>query len=187
MKGYFTASRWFERQDLVLRIYEELEKGGIEHTSAYVTEIQKHLKGGWSDEYYKKFYSDHLQAVVKAQICFFEVSEPSIGLGQVLQEAVRREKPVVGFWYKGCKEPFLFMGMSDEENRVLRYEYSENNLEEVVEYAVEMVRELLTVRFTMLLPSEYNQYLDKVHEDRGISRSDYLRNLIKKDMESEVK
>ncbi len=85
---------------------------------------------------------------------------------------------------KGNK-PFFLDGIEVEERRMLISEYNENNLEEILKEGIEYLSDELSSRFTMILPNKLLKYLDEVAK-KGISKSDYIRNLITEKMEQSV-
>jgi len=65
-------------------------------------------------------------------------------------------------------------------------EYTEETIREILSYWLEEARNFLESRFTMILTSKIKTYLNEIAKS-GTSRSDYIRNLILKDMKKERK
>lgn len=129
----------------------------------------------------KKRYKKRLQETSKADVCVYEISYPSFGVGQLAQEAIREGKPVILLYYKG-NPPHFFTGTAEVEKRVQLLEYDENNIENVLIDSLEIAEELLTTRFTMLMPANLNKYLTGIKKRFGLSRSEYIRKLLQQDM-----
>ena len=108
----------------------------------------------------------------------------SLAIGQLTQEAIRNEKPTILLYLQG-KKPYFFRGAAEAESRVQLLEYTTDTLQDVLSYALEIAQELLTTRFTMLMPKELNTFLDKIHKQTGLSRSEYIRKLIMEKMKGE--
>ncbi len=82
--------------------------------------------------YYKK-----LNAIYKSDICIFETTYHSIGIGFLIQKAINEEKPTIVFHYEG-KLSFFISGIVDKNLSI--YEYNENNYRDVVKKAMEESR-----------------------------------------------
>jgi hypothetical protein len=59
------------------------------------------------------------------------------------------------------------------------YEVNHSNYRPVVKEALEQAQKLLSKRFTLLLPQDVVELLDKHHCETGETHSDYIRNLIR--------
>lgn len=186
MKVFFLASARIEDINLAKCIYDLLEELGCKHTSNFMIKFdQKHFYEASEKEWGER-YRSRLKEIAQADICVCEVSMHSLAMGQLVQEAIRREKPVIILYQLG-KKPQFMIGTAVEEKRVQLLEYSMDDLKEVLEYGLEQAKEMLTVRFTMLMPPEYDKILNKINEEEGISRSDYIRGLIKEDVKKREK
>ena len=184
MKIFYVASALTDARDSVMKIYKHIEALGHSHTSDYVTrvELDEHKEAG--REYWEKLYEREMGSLQKADVCILEVSTHSLGLGQLVQEAIRSEKPVILLSRRDCVRRELIDGACVREKRVQLLDYSEDDLVEVVDYGLEVARERLGIRFTMLLGPKYVRYLDVATKVNNTSRSEYLRRLIEKDAQS---
>lgn len=125
------------------------------------------------------WYKRLTQWVAQCDLAIFEVSHPSTGIGHELTMALDAGKPVIVLHVKG-REPYILQCMNKEKLQVL--EYSLDNLGNILEEAINYARELLESRFTLILDTRIRRYLDKVARG-GTNRSEYIRKLIKADME----
>lgn len=66
-------------------------------------------------------------------------------------------------------------------------EYTLDGLKEVLADAFEFANELLTTRFTMLMPPELTRFLDEISKKEGIPRSEFIRDLIAVEMKKRKK
>lgn len=181
MNVYFTASITYK--DKLGRIYErivkKLESMGhkVEATHVLKHSVEKIMTH--SDEQRFKDYEEMLSWIKNANIVVAEVSFPStVTTGHVLTRALEQGKPVLALYKRGSVPPLL-LGLELERFRLV--EYDEHDLENVLEREINELMKLPDQRFTMLLPSDIASHLDEVAE-RGTTRSEYIRRLIKKDM-----
>ena len=175
-KVFFTSTprgNW----DYALNIHDTIESMGYVHTSNFTTTITPETFYDADEKAWQGRYIAKLHEIALADICVFEVSIHSLAVGQLLQEAIRRDKPVIAMYEQG-KRPHFLRGTEGSETRVQLLEYSLETLNETLEYAFEIATELLTTRFTLLMPAELVQFLNKMSEKTGISRSEYIRGLI---------
>ncbi len=182
MKIYFHASvsRKKEFGKYYLMIIEELRKLG----QVDATHIEKH-KIDWlhkSDRSFKinEEYQEMLERLMLADIVVCEISFPStIVVGHILTRALERGKPVLGLFHENTTAALLG-GL--EMERLIIESYNENNLGQIIKKGIFDLKNLPKHRFTMLVDNKIKKYLDEVSK-HGITRSDYIRNLIIKDRE----
>lgn len=88
--------------------------------------------------------------------------------------------PILALCREGQRKPFLD-GIEYSEDRLLVVEYSNENLPLKLKEGLEYLEAALSTRFTMIIPPDISKYLEALSR-RGITRSEYIRNLILKDM-----
>lgn len=180
MNVYFTASITYRERfgEIYRRIVQKLTALGyaVEATHALehdVAKIQLH-----SDEQRFKDYEEMMGWIKDADVVVCEVSFPStVTTGHVVTRALEQGKPVLALYHRGSVPPLL-LGLELERFRLV--EYDEHDLEKVLEQEIAELMKLPDQRFTMLLPSDIVRRLDDVAE-HGTSRSEYIRELIRKD------
>jgi hypothetical protein len=180
MKVFFIGSprfKWVNQQS----IYEMLSKLGHEHTSTFTEDIRpKEFYDADEDEWARR-YKMRLREIQAADFCVFEASTPSHAIGQLVQEAVRKEIPVIVLHTSDYK-PVFMAGSAIKEKRLQVLKYTRENLKQVIEYGMETVKDLLTTRFTMLMPASMVKFLDRVGSELGVSKSEFIRDLISEKM-----
>lgn len=116
----------------------------------------------------------------RADLIIVEVSKSSIGLGQEIALALAMGKPVIALYQQGT-DPHL---LRDEGgDLLLQVMYTQDNLQNVLEEAIEYASSHQDVRFNFFISPAIGQYLDWISQNKKIPRSVYLRNLIEQDME----
>lgn len=182
MKIYFTASITYRKQfkETYLRIIKELKRLGHKVNAIHVLEHNPEKVKHHSDEQRFKDYEEMLGWIADADIVVVEATFPStVTTGHVLTRALERGKPVLSLYQRDDPPPLL-LGLEMERFRLVEYDLSD--LEKVIKQELEELMKLPDQRFTMLLPSKITDRLDRVSE-AGMSRSEYIRNLILQDME----
>lgn len=165
-------------------IHATISNLGYKQTSNFMVEIDPLTFYQTEEKDWQKRYFSRLEEIAKADVCIFEVSTHSISVGQLLQEAIRREKPVIALYSN--EEPHFLLGTAGNENRLQLLKYTPQDLEDILKYAFETAEQLLTTRFTMLLSPEYSRFLDNLNKEKGISRSEYIRSLIREKMSKDM-
>ena len=115
----------------------------------------------------------------QADMCVFEVSSPSLGIGQEIAFALSNKKQVITLYVQGIKPHLL---RDEGEESLFLVEYSLDNLQEVLEEYIEYAKEHADTRFNFFISPEIQQYLDWVAKYRRTPRAVYLRELLEKDM-----
>lgn len=121
----------------------------------------------------------------RADFVVFEVSIEEVSLGFEMKMALERSKPILVLY--DCRKgqlPFTLKGVT--LNRLIIYDYDQRDdqeLKEILKSALGDIRDQLETRFTMILPSDINSYLNKVADNR----SEYIRKLIRQDMKRKKK
>ncbi len=163
-------------------IYNTIKNLGHTHTSDFVVTIHPETFYTINEKEWARQYVGALKELEKADICFFESSIPSTAMGQLAQLSVEKFKPTILLYQKGYK-PYFFRGLAETEKRVQLLEYTKETLEEVLGFAFEFAEEFINTRFTLLLPPDIMAHLNKIKKS-GNSRSEYIRELIRKDIHS---
>ena len=122
-----------------------------------------------------------MNSISIADVMVVEISMSSMSIGQCIQQALFLGKPIIAMKTNNRKEIFLG-GAEDVESKLLVVEYDLSNLEKVLKQALEYVHEWLDCRFTLILNNKIKGHLDNVAKT-GTTRSEYIRKLVKTDME----
>lgn len=181
MKIYFTASEVNKKglKQIYQRIVNHLQQQGHDVFEKVLSEYTLDVTNLSSREI-KEWYKEWLVYVGEADLAIVEGSYPStIHIGFELGLILSRGKPVILLFEAG-KEPVLINQLFS--SRLIKSEYSEHNIEEVIDWCLEEAEKIANRRFTFYISPEIDTYLDKVVDKGLVSRSEYIRNLIKKEM-----
>jgi hypothetical protein len=130
----------------------------------------------------KENYIQSLGAVKKSDVVVMEVTGHSMSMGYLISKALEMNKPVVAL-HKKEYIPVFIKGIGDQ--KLMICEYSEENVEEVIEKALKKASGLIDVRFNFFVSPKILNYLDWVASKKMLPRSVFLRNLIEREMKKD--
>ena len=184
MKIYFSASRLYKEEYLAnyLKIESVLKESDCQvMDNINITPSPSGYKMSETDR--KRLYRLMVRNMDKADFCVFEASYPStLHIGHEITLAMDKNKPVIVLYTKN-HEPILFRGMDNDKVRWI--EYSNDDLEKLLNQAIEEAKKHMDVRFNFFVSPKILNYLDWVAQKRMIPRSVFLRNLIEREMKKD--
>ncbi len=182
MKVVFVASHTqrLELGDYYKRTIKLLEDKGLEVSTGSLFDEKLEQEASSNRE---KWYKQSLKEVQKADLVVVEISYPSsANVGHELTYALEIGKPVIALYHKD-REPIFLRGREDE--KLLLFEYNSNDLESVVDAALEYATEVQDVRFNFFISPSIGRYLDWVSKNKRIPRAVFLRKLIEQEMQND--
>jgi hypothetical protein len=180
VKIYFTASstnkqfqavyqevvKWFEDQG------HEVFGKVLWNKKPKAKDITKHQVKEWLKE-----WSEYIN---ECDLVVIEGTYPSsLHVGFELGVSLMKGKPTVLIYQKD-RDPILVDPIFS--SKLIKSEYDEENLIEVLGWCLEEASKITNRRFTFYIDSEIESFLDQVVDKEEKSRSEYIRNLIKKEM-----
>ncbi|CAN5229927.1 hypothetical protein BH09PAT2_BH09PAT2_02760 [soil metagenome] len=119
--------------------------------------------------------------IKKADALIVEATQSNFNLGRLITLALQQHKPVLMLQKEMNSTPIV-IGSSRLVN-VKTYKSSSEDLDDVLKDFIKVAKkQRLTYRFNLMLSRDIDIYLnDKSHES-GLSKADYIRELISKDM-----
>lgn len=161
-------------------IYKTIEELGHENLSDWtLTKKREEIFKETAEETHQ-FYKTLLKHIYSADVVVLEVSLHSLGVGHLIALVIDYSKPLIALYTEGNK-PYMLGGM--ESKRLIKLSYNFSNLKEVLKYGFEEAKEMIETRFTLLLPPEIVNFLNKISKKKRIPRSVFIRNLIEREME----
>lgn len=181
MKVYFTASSRDRDKNVKVyrKIVDQLEQ---ERHEVFAEVLSEHLPdfSEVSSQKLRQWNKEWSSYIRECDFALVEGSYPStIHIGFEVGLILARGKPVVLIYQKRRDPIFINTFIS---NRLIKSEYEENNLHQVLQWAIEGVEQVSSRRFTFFISSEIDEYLSDVVEESGTSRSEYIRGLIEREM-----
>jgi hypothetical protein len=182
MKVYFSASRFYrsEYESDYRKIIEVLKRADFQVLDNSLLPTKSGSFQMDEDGERVKIYKNMMTLMEKADIAVFEASYPStLHIGHEITVFLDKGKPVIVLYTPG-HEPILFKGLKTD--RIIWVEYTDDNLKQKLEKAVEEAKKIIDVRFNFFVSPKILNYLDWVAQKRMVPRSVFLRDLIEKEM-----
>ncbi|MEA2020375.1 MAG: CopG family transcriptional regulator [Patescibacteria group bacterium] len=181
MKIYFTASQEQKAdfQHIYERIVNYLEGQGHDvYKALYSGDVKEfsNLPEFKLNELSKEWFSQ----MAKADCAVVEGSYPSsIHTGYQLGQLVSQQKPTI-LIYKSNRNPIFANGA--DSSRLIKSAYDEDILEDVLDWCLEEVKNTFNRRFTFYISPEIDKMLNEATERNSVSKSEFIRQLIKKEV-----
>ncbi len=175
---YFSASsaKLDVRRDLYQKIIKVIESLGAEITYNWFEDKQKLS----SEQIFEKASN----SIKKSDVVIAEVTYPSTGVGQQIGLALEFKIPVIALQQEGKKEISRF-AVGTQSSRFEFREYTLDNLKLVLKESLSLLVARQHEKFNFISTKEINEYLDKKSKEYNLSRSQYLRRLIRDHMATE--
>lgn len=162
-------------------IFNYIEELGHHHTIDFVKSVDPSTFYKPGSEEATIFFDQVERSIKTADICIFETTVPSLGLGHVTYMALSLGKPVIAL-YQGDNAPMLLSEIDDSRVQVMSY--TPDTIKEILEQTIDYAKDQADTRFNFFISPGHATYLDWISQHRRVPRSVYLRNLIKRDMEN---
>ncbi|MFH2118308.1 MAG: hypothetical protein ABII10_01065 [Candidatus Paceibacterota bacterium] len=185
MKVIFIASPYNKKshQFNYLAIIDLLESLGNQVFHHYLTELELQQVIASQTEN-NHFHNQILQTLKTADLVVAEVTSSSTAVGYFLSEALNKQKPVLALTTQ--REPPLTTFLEADQNLVV-YHYSKiRELEQKLPFLLAQLETKKHKRFNLFLTHQLDQYLTDASQKIDLSKSEYLRRLLKKDQNSRL-
>jgi hypothetical protein len=184
MKIYFTASLTGKKYYLqsYKKIVRNLKKIGCQIFYKHIFTSSKSQICQESKEK-RQLYLKLLNKNLKwCDLVVVEVSYPSTATGFEISTALKKNKPVLALYLEKKGDiPPVFKAF--DEDKITLLSYNLNNLNQLLKDYLEYIKTLvINKRFTLLLPPQIVEFLDKKSKENKMFKSEYIRNLIKQEM-----
>lgn len=181
MKIYFAAAPEYKQEKIKTyqQIVEFLHQAGHE---VFEKVLSEHLPvaAQTSSREIAAWHQEWSAYISECDLVIIEGSYPStIHIGFELGLILSRGKPVVLLFERG-KDPVLIDQLYS--SRLVKSEYTDDNLSEILAWCLEEADKITSRRFTFFIPPDIEDFLDKIVTDKETSRSEYIRELIKREM-----
>jgi len=179
MKVFFVSTPRAKKKlgDIIEKIFEEIINLGYIHTSSLLREplsdFNSRMKKGEKEEI--AFYKDMVNSIKKADICIFEATVPSAGVGYLINKSLSLSKPTVILFYKETRS-YLLPGIEDE--RLVIFTYDKENYRQVLKKAFREIKNYHDRRFNFFLNPKTLSAIEQRSRQLGMTKSAYVRGLI---------
>lgn len=180
MKIFFSTSpRTKEKyKEETTKIYEFLHAlPASELTEKFIENIRSQDFYNWNTQQKKEYFSTTKKAILASDICIFETSHPSTGVGYLVNQALKLEKPCVILYKKG-NEPFMLDPVESE--KIILTEYTLESLKNDLTISINYAADLCNLKFNLFISPEINNYLIWSSQNKSVSKSHIVREIINK-------
>jgi len=181
VKVYFTGSLLKRNQyiNYYRRIVRVLEDDGHKVLQKILT-VEYEVKFRNSAAQLESWQKTWNEFVRESECVVVEASYPStVHVGFEIASLMIHNKPII-LLYHGDKNPSLINDLF--ATRIIKSSYTDNDLENVVRWCMDEVLNLLARRFTFNIDNRLDTFLEIVSREQGVSRSEYIRELIEEKM-----
>ncbi|MCA9372096.1 hypothetical protein KC726_04315 [Candidatus Woesebacteria bacterium] len=122
--------------------------------------------------------------IKKCDCVVVEATESSFDMGRFIMLALLQHKPVLILQEKSKAQSYLLSSHRLVTEKKYKMSQLEKDLQTILESFIKIVKkQRLTYRFNLMLSKDLNIFLMDQSQVQGISKADYIRNLIVSDME----
>lgn len=162
----------------ISNIYKHIAQLGYKNTDDDVVNVTsedfiQNMKVGRDEQV--NWYNKKIKRIKEADICIFETSIHSLGIGFLIKEALEAGKPTIVLYYRD-KTPYFISGSKDE--KLLVQSYNEENYQDVLKESLDKAREKRDKRFNFFISPKLLEYLETASAAEGVTKSKFIRNLI---------
>ncbi len=189
MKAHFTCStnEFEEHFELYKTIRKVILQIGIKITRDWIyEEISLRKKG--IKRYSVDVYEKTIQAILDADVVIIEGSIPSFHIGHQITIALQKNKPVLLLTQKleEGKWPFITTFHNEHNKRNLLHvkKYTKRSLKTIIKRFLKEYKKGPLVRFNLFLDNTVDSYLDWASFTYRKSKSEIIRDLIKRNIDS---
>lgn len=181
MKIYFLASlnQKVEFEPIYKKIIDYLNKDGNE---IYEKILSQHIPQVDSVPTHKieEWYREWSEYITECDFVVAEASYPScVQVGFEIGMLLAHSKPVI-LLHRANRDP-VFINYQYSP-RLIKTEYDNENLDEVLDWSIQEVKALSQKRFTFYVTPDIDGYLDRLSKKKDVSKSEIVRALIEKEM-----
>lgn len=185
MKIHFTCSTAeFEKyKDNYFAIRSYLISEGHILTRDWLPHTEERLRtGATALPDIKKIYQENIQALKDADLVIIEDTISNFSTGHQVTLALQQRKPTLVLWQGKKHKQFNQMFIHGIDVTILEVvEYDLDDLTHILRRFIEQYRNIReTNRFHLVLNGAERQYLDWVHQYKGISRTEAIKQAIHK-------
>jgi hypothetical protein len=178
MKVFFVSAPRADKVigSLLQNLYKEIANLGYTHTSNLIDMSSSDFEAKMQKkEAVNEFYKQMVDSIEKADICIFEATTSSSGVGYLIDRALSNSKPTIVLFYKEFKS-YLLPGVDNEKLSI--YSYDDSNYKKILSQALELAKNLRDKRFNFFISPQQLEYLEKASTELGMTKSQFIRTLL---------
>lgn len=188
MKVFFAASASntpkYSNEYSIIR--DTILKRGHQITRDWLPEVKKRLKKSRKIPSSHGWYQKVIKAIFKADVVIAEVSSRELSVGTQITTALYKRKPVLLLCKIGMKKPIFYLLQEIYPGLLLIKYYKETSeIPKAIEKFLEKYKKGKRVRLNLVIDSVENNYLEWAGLTYNKKKTEIIRSLIKKQIESD--
>lgn len=188
MKVYFSATitENNELKNSYKEIIETLKKQGHKVLEYGSDQIEPQNLLNRNEEEIKKVYKELDNFLKQADVYIAEISQPSIGIGYEISQAISNRKPVLALNHKHKSDFQPLATIEGNKSKYLQHAtYTEGNLKNIVNDFLNTAKQKLDTKFILIIPAEIDRYLEWASDYKRMHKAQIVRNAIENYMEKD--
>jgi len=164
------------------KIVTIIERSGSKLTQDWLEPAKKRIENGSEISNWKAFVSESIAAIKRSDIVIAEVSNQSFQAGYQIAAALEFRKPVLILSTQPLDDSYV---SSYEDTFITSVTYTHDMIlaRAVSDFIQQNTIHTKDLRFNMLFDARIYNFLEERSQETGISRSDIIRDLIRKKIE----
>lgn len=164
------------------KLYQYVVELGYEHVDEEFLKIDQTdwlKKMTQSKKAHAQHFETKMQSVRKADICIFEASFHSLGIGFLIQKTLDDGKPCIVLYSKDSIP--IFLSGARHEKLIVK-QYIDSTLKKVLKSALTTAKERRDKRFNFYLSTKLLEYIELLSKEEGSTKSKVMRDIILRNM-----
>ncbi len=135
----------------------------------------------------KEKYRELDSYLKNSDVYIADISEPSVGIGYEISQAILLRKPVLALKYQ--KAPYHPLStIKGNKNPYMRYkEYNERTIDTILKQFLDEAKDKIDTKFILIIPAEIDRYLEWNVRERGKPKAEITREAIEAMMLNDAK
>lgn len=180
MKIFFSTSPRTkdEFKEETIKIYQVLHSlPSTDLTEKFIENVRSSDFYEWNTQQKKDYFLKTKKAILASDICIFETTYPSTGVGYLVNQSLKMEKPCIILFKKG-NEPFMLDPVESE--KIILTEYTMESLKDDLLRSIDYAGQLCNLKFNLFISPEINNYLIWSSQKKSLSKSHIVREILRK-------
>lgn len=166
-------------------IHQQIISMGHEHSNNFIEDIDIHFEKKMikNKNAQKEFVKKIIKSISLSDICIFEATQPSFGIGYLIEKSLSMAKPTIILFYK--KNTSLVLPNIEDEKLITKV-YTEKTLTKVLKQSLLIAKQRRDKRFNFYLSTKLLEYVDNLSKEEGVTKSKIMRDIILRDMRNKL-
>lgn len=187
MKVYFSATltddpETRKRYDYIINYIKEQGNEILQYGSHRITPQELINR---SDTEIAEVYKELEKFIKNTDVYISDISEPSVGIGFEISQAVLQRKPVLVLNFEKSKfQPLATI--EGLKSKYIKYKkYNLDNVKEVINEFLHDAKSKLDTKFILIISPEIDKYLEWASDQKRMHKAQIVRNAVEKMMDDD--